>query len=288
MIARTDAGTGSPDSSGPGRLTWKLALPSAEVPGIPSDWPMERLRDWAWGGATGAGVRVCILDSGIEPDHPLVGPLDGAYAAVPAQDAGAGYGVLPEPPHDRFGHGTACAGIIRSLAPQCSLTSVRVLGGKTGSGDALLAGLRWAISEGFDVVNLSLSTTKPRYTPQLRELADEAFFRGTVLVASAHNMPVESFPWRFSSVISVGSHTVPDPELIYYNPYPPVEFFAQGQDVQVAWSGHGTKKVSGNSFATPRIAGLCTLVLSKHRNLRPFQIKNILFLAARNVGYRDE
>jgi subtilisin len=286
VTARTDAGAGSPGSPGPGRLTWKLATPSADVPAVPSDWPVDRLRDWAWGGATGAGVRVCILDSGIEPDHPLVGPLDASYAAVSAEDGG--YAVVPEAPHDRFGHGTACAGIIRSLAPQCLLTSVRVLGGKTGSGDALLAGLRWAISEGFDVINMSLSTTKPRYTPQLRELADEAFFRGTVLVASAHNMPVESFPWRFSSVISVGSHTVADPELIYYNPYPPVEFFAQGQDVQVAWSGRGTKKVSGNSFATPRIAGLCTLVLSKHRNLRPFQIKNILFLAARNVGYRDE
>jgi subtilisin len=288
VTAQADAGRQNPAGpggpAGPPGLTWKLLSTSATPPSIPSDWPVERLREWAWGGATGAGVRVCVLDSGIEPDHPLVGRVDEAYAAVP--DSEGIYSVQPEPAQDKFGHGTACGGIIRSLAPECALTSVRVLGGKTGSGDALLAGLRWAVDQGFGVVNMSLSTAKPRYLEQLRALADEAFFRGTVIVASAHNMPVESFPWRFSSVISVGSHATADPDLIYYNPRPPVEFFAQGQDVKVAWSGHGTKKVSGNSFATPRIAGLCTLILSKHEHLKPFQMKNILFLAAGNVGYR--
>jgi subtilisin len=268
------------------RLTWKLNGPHAEVADVPSDWPLDRVREWAWGGATGAGVRVCILDSGIEPDHPLVGRVEASYAAVP--DGSGGFEVLPEDPGDKFGHGTACAGVIRALAPDCALTSVRVLGGRTGSGEALLAGLRWAVAEGFDVVNMSLSTSKPRYAPELRELADEAFFRGTVIVASAHNMPVESFPWRFSSVVSVGSHAADDAEVIYFNPRPPVEFFAQGQDVTVAWTGHGTRKVTGNSFATPRVAGLCALILSKHEHLRPFQIKNVLYLASANVGFRDE
>ena len=75
-----------------------------------------------------------------------------------------------------------------------------------------------------------------------------------MLVASAHNMPVESFPWRFSSVISVGSHEETDPLLFYANPDPPVEFFARGVDVEVAWIGGGTIRASGNSFATPCIA----------------------------------
>src|SRR5256886_12272168 len=139
---------------------------------------------------------------------------------------------------DLCGHGTGCAGIVHSLAPEAGLTSVRVLGaGFKGSGGVLLAGLRWAVEQGFDVVNMSLSTTKRQFAGLLHELTDKAYFRRTVLVASAHNMPVESYPWRFSSVISVGSHEEPDPMTFFYNPDPPVEFFARGVDVEVAWTG---------------------------------------------------
>ena len=185
---------------------------------------------------------------------------------------------------DLCGHGTACAGIVRALAPECSLVSVRVLGaGFTGSGPALLGGLRWAIEQGFDVVNMSLSTTKQDFAGLLHELADSAYFRRTTLVASAHNMPVESFPWRFSSVISVGSHEADDPYVYYYNPDPPVEFFGRGLEVDVAWLEGSTLRCTGNSFATPHVSGLCALILSKHPGLAPFQLKSVLALTANNV-----
>src|SRR5205823_971833 len=109
-----------------------------------------------------------------------------------------------------------------SLWPERVLTSVRVLGaGYTGSAPVLLAGLEWAIAEGFHIVNMSLSTTKKQYVDRLHELADRAYFKRTMLIASAHNMPVESFPWRFASVVSVGSHESPDPFALYANPRPP-------------------------------------------------------------------
>src|SRR5919204_160959 len=69
---------------------------------------------------------------------------------------------------------------------------------------------------------MSLSTTKRDFVGVLHELADEAYFKRTMLVASAHNMPVESFPWKFSSVISVGSHELDDPFAFFYNPTPPL------------------------------------------------------------------
>jgi subtilisin family serine protease len=160
-----------------------------------------------------------------------------------------------------------------------------VLGaGYTGSGDALLAGLRWAVEQGFDVVNMSLSTTKRKFAEVLHELADSAYFGRTTLVASAHNMPVESYPWRFSSVISVGSHEDSDPLVFYANPEPPVEFFARGVDVAVAWLGGSTIRCTGNSFATPHLSGICALLRSKHPELTPFQLKSILYLTASNVG----
>jgi subtilisin family serine protease len=186
---------------------------------------------------------------------------------------------------DLSGHGTACAGVVRSLAPECSLSSVRVLGqGFKGTGPVLLAGLRYAVDEGFDLINMSLSTTKKPFAAVLHELADSAYFRRTVLVASAHNMPVESYPWKFSSVISVGSHEEEDPLAFFYNPNPPVEFFGRGVNVEVAWLGGRSITVSGNSFATPHLTAICTLILSKHPELTPFQLKNVLYLTATNVG----
>ena len=261
---------------------WSLPSDEHERIAIDLEWPERVDAEWAFGGSTGTGVRVCVLDSGIEAGHPLIGAIQQSVTVVPE---GEGHAVVEDEGVDLCGHGTACAGVIRALAPDCSLHSVRVLGtGYTGSGDVLLSGLRWAVEQGFDVINMSLSTTKSKFAAVLHELADSAYFGRTVLVASAHNMPVESYPWRFSSVISVGSHDRDDPRLLYANPSPPVEFFARGVDVEVAWPGGSTLRCTGNSFATPHVSALCALVLAKHPQLTPFQVKSVLYLTSANVA----
>jgi subtilisin family serine protease len=263
------------------RPAWSLPAGAAEGLVLPVEWPGEVTREWAWGGSTGKGVSVCILDSGVDEAHPLVNGVQRSVVASVGPDDEVI--VEDDTEGDLCGHGTACAGIIRSLAPDCELVSVRVLGaGFTGSGGVLLAGLRWAVDQGFDVVNMSLSTTKKQFAGVLHELSDKAYFQRTVLVASAHNMPVESYPWRFSSVISVGSHEEADPLAFY--PDPPVEFFARGVDVEVAWTGGARIRCTGNSFATPHMSGLCALVLGKHPELTPFQLKSVLYLTSSNVG----
>jgi len=259
------------------------SLPAETVARIDARWPERVTREWAWGGSTGAGVRVCILDSGIEAGHPLVGEVERAVVVSVDEDGEAT--VAEDEEGDLCGHGTACAGIVRSLAPECELTSARVLGaGYTGSGDVLLAGLRWAVAEGFDVVNMSLSTTKRKFAAELHEIADAAYFRRTTLVASAHNMPVESYPWRFAAVVSVASHEDDDPFTFFANPDPPVEFFARGVDLRVAWLGGESIVSTGNSFATPHISGISALIRSKHPELTPFELKSVLYLTASNVG----
>jgi len=267
------------------RPAWSLAREA--VPSIALDNPLpDRVdREWALGGATGKGVKVCVLDSGIELDHPAVGAVAGATAISLDEDGNTIAELDTE--GDLCGHGTACAGVIRSIAPDAEVYSVRVLGaGFTGSGKVLLAGLRWAVEQDYDVINMSLSTTKKAFSELLRDIADIAYFKRTLLVASAHNMPVESFPWRFSSVISVGSHEEDDPLVFYANPDPPVEFFARGVNVEVAWVGGGTITATGNSFATPAISAIASLVLSKHARLTPFQLKSVLYLISSNVGGR--
>jgi subtilisin family serine protease len=260
---------------------WSLPAAASDSIRLQPGWPERVTREWAWGGSTGKGARVCILDSGVELGHPLVGEVQRSVAVTKDGDEIV---VRDDAEGDLCGHGTACAGIVRALAPDCELVSVRVLGaGYTGSATVLLRGLEWAIEQGFDVVNMSLSTTKKQYVDRLHELADIAYFERTMLVASAHNMPVESFPWRFASVISVGSHELDDSRAFFANPSPPVEFFARGLALDVAWLGGQTINATGNSFATPHIAGICALILAKHPELMPYQLKSLLHLTANNV-----
>ena len=279
----TEVSAHSWDASKAALPAWSLPKDAVDRIALPSEWPDRVTRDWALGGATGEGVRVCILDSGVDSTHPLVGELESAVVISIGENDEV---IADEDTEgDVSGHGTACAGIVRRHAPASKISSVRVLGSSfTGSGAVLLGGLRYAIEQGFDVINMSLSTTKKPFASILHELADSAYFKRTVLVASAHNMPVESYPWRFSSVISVGSHEESDPLDFFYNPSPPVEFFGRGVNVEVPWVGGRTLTVSGNSFATPHMSSICALILSKHPELTPFQLKSVLYLTATNVG----
>jgi subtilisin len=253
---------------------WSLEREVARSEVLSEVWPLENPRDWAWAESSGTGVSVCIVDSGVDPSHPRVGAIQGSVGVT---ETDGELNVSADDTGDLFGHGTACAGIIRSLAPQCDVHSVRVLGGElTGTGDVLVRGLRWAIDQRFDLINLSLSTTKQHVAAQLRELADLAYFRNVSIVASAHNMPVESYPWRFSSVLSVGSHDGRDPYEYYANPSPPVEFVAPGVDLELAWSEGATIVATGNSFAAPHITGIAALILAKHPGLRPYELKTVL------------
>jgi subtilisin len=98
-----------------------------------------------------------------------------------------------------------------------------------------------------------------------------------------NNIPAPSYPSLYSSVISVAAHEGKDPFQYYYNPSPPVEFGAPGIDVRVAWVNATYITSTGNSFAAPHIAGLATLIRSKHPELTPFQIKTVLYACASNV-----
>ena len=265
------------------RPAWSSAFDAEALPTVERIGPPEQItREWAWGGSTGEGVKVAVIDSGVDADHPAVGGRI-AYAAM--VDHGDDEIEVDTAPHtDDFGHGTACAGIIRSLAPDCEITSVKVLGaGLSGRGAVFAAGLRWAIENGMQVCNLSLGTTKRDFYALLHELVDEAYFRDVVLVTAANNMPLPSFPSTYSSVISVASHDVPNPDVYYCNPRPPVELGAFGIDVRVPWLNGEWITATGNSFATPHITGLVARLLAKHPGLSVVHVKGILRALADNV-----
>ena len=260
---------------------WSLRRDDPRTKGLTRALPCRIERDWAWGGSNGAGVRVAIVDSGIDGAHELVG---GIQRAVAIEKTASGEAVVVEESiGDVAGHGTACASIVRSVAPACELWSVRVLGPSArGGATALVTGLGWAVKQGCEVVNLSLSTPKRETAAVLQETADEAYFNGTLFVAAAHNLDVRSYPWRFASVISVASHDGSDPFEFMYNPSPPVEIFARGIDIEVAWLGGSRIVAGGNSFAAAYISGICALILAKHPGLTPFEVKTVLRETAAN------
>ena len=252
--------------------------PSALEPSIPVD------EAWAFDGADGSGVRVAIVDSGVDHTHPeAVGPhLDGAVLTWNRDEHEV---ELREGAHeDLFGHGTACAAIIRRAAPQCEVLSVRVLGARlSGKGEVFAAGLRWAIESGARVINLSLSTNRADLFAEFHEIADEAAAAGVVLVSAMNNVAADTYPSQFSSVISVAATRGTDPFEVFANPKPPADFGAPGIDTPVAWLDGATMKMTGNSFAAPHITGLVARMLSKHPQLTPYQVKAVLRSIARNA-----
>lgn len=240
-------------------------------------------RAWAFGDGTGPGVRVAIVDSGVEGSHPAVGGK--LVASVTVERAGEGWAVVDADALDVVGHGTASAGIIHALAPEAELVSVRVLGpDNRGNGGAFATGLEWAVeASGASVVNLSLSSRSDAFRGQLHELADLAYFRNVLLVCAANNVSVASYPSLFASVVSVAAHDLPSAETWFYNPEPPVEFGAYGLNVDVAWRGGTRMVVTGNSFAAPHIAGYAARIRGAHPGLTPFETKSILAATADNA-----
>jgi subtilisin family serine protease len=247
--------------------------------------PLHPDPEWAWGGATGLGVRVAVLDSGIDAGHPeLEGCVDVEAGVALGLDPDGGVVERPGPHDDAFGHGTACASIIHRIAPEARITSVKVLGaGLGGRAAVFLHGLAWAIERGYDVINLSLGTGKRDWALPFHELCDRAYFQGCFVVTAASNAVEASFPSLYAAVASVACNISRDPFEFHANPEPPTEFLAPGIDVSVAWRDGGSRRVTGNSYAAPHLAGVTALIRSKHPELRPFQVKSVLWATAANV-----
>ncbi|MGI8556387.1 MAG: S8 family peptidase, partial [Pyrinomonadaceae bacterium] len=184
---------------------------------------------------------------------------------------------------DSAGHGTACAGIISSIAPNAELYSIKVLGaGNSGDGLAFMAGLEYAIKRKMRVINLSLGTTKPQFFAPLHDLLDRAYQAGCVVVAAANNLPQPSFPSVFSSsLISVSKSEETNPLNFGFRFGEVIELTAPGVNVKTAWLDGGYRSLTGNSFACPHIVGIVALLLETYPNLTPFQVKSLLYEIAR-------
>jgi len=269
------------------RPAWSEQFTPEAIQQLAGSGPITDLTpEWAFGGSTGEGIRVAVVDSGVEFDHPELGDCVRGGVVVeydPDEELQIRY-ETEEQPVDLAGHGTACAGIIHKIAPLAEIYSVRVLGSNMrGRAIQFAGGLDWAIENNIQVVNLSLSTSKEEYFGLFHDLADQAYFKNMNVVCAVNNYPEASYPSLYSSVISVAAHEGHEPFTYYYNPSPPVEFGAPGIDLEVAWNNKQYVVSTGNSFASPHIAGIIALIRSKHPELTPFQVKTVLLACAANM-----
>jgi subtilisin len=238
--------------------------------------------DWAYGDRSGAGVTVAIVDSGVA-DIPSTSPIARSVTVELAADDGAP--TVAEGDHrDLTGHGTACAAIVRSLAPDVELVSVRVLGANLkGRAEAFAAGVDWCIDEGIDIVNLSLSTSNERHLSTFHHLVDRAAWRRTLIVSAMNNVRKPTIPSELAGVFSVACAPVADRETIRYNPDGPAEWAAAGIDVEVEWGEAGPVVATGNSFAAPVISGHLARIRGAHPGLAAWQVRAILASLAVNT-----
>ncbi len=243
----------------------------------------EITREWAFGSGRGTGVKVAVVDSGVDADHPAVSAVDGYVVVEYDADADDGVRYVEGVHADLYGHGTACAGIIRALAPDVEMYSVRVLGERlNGKARCFASGLDWALEHDMHVVNLSLSTTNEDWFEAFYDLADQALRRRVMVVCALSNEAKLSIPSEFASVFSVAAAPTDDPERVLANPSPPAEWGARGIDVPVAWLEGTTIVATGNSFAAPHVSGMLARMLGAHPGLTCWQAKTILTQLAAN------
>ena len=222
----------------------------------------------------GKGVRIAILDSGVEADHPALSGLVLTDDVAIVED---GLRLKAAPGDgDCFGHGTAIAGILRSAAPEADIGSFRVLGESLATRTAIIVeGARLAIERGYHILNCSFGCAYPEHVLHHKRWVDEAYLGGVHIVAACNNHDFSRAEWpgSFSSVLTVNMARTANDAEIFHKSGTLVEFAARGVDVEVAWRDGRMKKVTGSSFAAPRLAGMLARLLSEKPDIDPLQAK---------------
>ncbi len=219
---------------------------------------MENIDKLDFGRLTGLGVKIAIIDSGADFEHPEIGPIAHGIDSRIDSDGQIIWGTDCA---DRLGHGTACTGIIRQIAPDAEIHIVRIFEQSLiTEGKVLIAALQWVINHGIDVVNLSLGTTDRQYFEPIRELCRQAARENIIFVAAAHNRGIESYPAILPDVIGVQGRPMPALNDFYFQGNKNIECVAHGGDQILCWRNSSKVIAAGSSFAASRIAGIVCLI----------------------------
>lgn len=262
-------------------------------------WGLDRIGApgvWEQYGTRGGGVRIAVLDTGVDPDHPDVELAPDGWAEFDA--AGA---RIDSTPYDVNGHGTAVSSIATGsnasgthvgVAPNATLLHGGVLTPEGGTVASVLAGIDWAVENDVDVVSTSLGVqgTDPAFVAPVRR----ALRNGTFVVAASGNAGdgTSYAPANVYDAVAVGASTRSDdvrsdssgeriatdaawsdPPADWPDAYVVPDVVAPGEDVQAAAPGGGYVTAEQTSMATPHASGGAALLLSEHPDLSPRTVR---------------
>jgi type VII secretion-associated serine protease mycosin len=283
VVAQTErvpaSAQSAPDECKPKKGTTQL--PNAEP------WAQRRLDiKNVWRITRGAGVRVAVVDSGVDYQHPQI------QISKFIDVTHTGY-------RDCVGHGTAVAGIIagrylagvpfHGVAPEVQLISVKQSNAEDGEVANLVKGIKEAVDRKADVINVSVRAADH---PDLKAVIQYALSRDIVVVAAAGNItkddgPAEpAYPAAYDGVLAVGSATEDGRRADSSNTATPVGVLGPGVDITAPWTGKSYMRgLEGTSFATPYVAGVAALVRARFPKLDQAQVRQrIVATADGSVG----
>jgi subtilisin len=235
--------------------------------------------------ATGEGISVCILDSGVErglleekyrANGHILHPIEGAVFNADRPEP------LPYDGHQSTPHGTTVADILLSLAPRIRLYSADVFGPQgTCEVEVVIRALRWAMDVWHcKIINLSLGVPEQRLQQmqrrqQLLRTIEEAYYKDVLIVAAAHNEHplMRSYPAAFAPpLLSVDKGLFADPLDFAYHLSEPIEFQAHSRGYLGPFAAE-----PATSWAAPHLAGIAARILSLRPSMKPFEMKAILY-----------
>jgi subtilisin family serine protease len=220
----------------------------------------------------GRGVRIAVLDSGIEVTHPNFSGrrLHDDVVSEASGDLRTGKG------DDIYGHGTAVAGIIWRLAPEAEIGSFRVLGSSLSARTAQVSvAARKSIALGYHILNCSFGCGISGHLPLYKDWADSALLSGIHVVAASGSPEIPEWPAHLSSVLGVDCALSNEGGLRYL-PGRMVEFAAPAGEIRVPWKQGGHRVMTGSSFAAAWLSGMLARLLSVYPEIDPLLTKSLL------------
>lgn len=245
----------------------KVMLATAET----IDWGLKLLGvPPLWKETQGEGIKVGVLDTGIALEHPDLQP-----AILETRD----FTRSPSAAYDAQGHGTHVSGIIAArrnahgivgVAPEAKIIVGKVLNDEgAGTSQDIVAGIRWAVDAGADILSMSLGSSEP--DEEIHQALLLAISKGIFVVTAAGNegpdLDTVGYPAGFPEMVAVGSIDRRKRLSQFSSRGRQVDVVAPGDEITSCYPPRGYAVLSGTSMATPFVSGVVALALAKHRKM---------------------